>query len=178
MISLYKITDFAKQIIENNVKNKQIAIDFTLGRGNDSIFLSENFKKVLSFDIQKECIEDFRKKNLSNVELILDCHKNIDRYTISLDCGMYNLGYLPDGDKSITTLKESTIISLEKTTKFLNMGGIITVCIYTGHEQGIQEGKAVLDFSSKLDNKSFNVAYLNLINKNFSPAIIVINKVR
>lgn len=178
MINFYKATEFAKYILIENVTNKEVSVDFTLGRGNDSIFLSENFKIVYSFDIQKECIKDFSLKNLPNVKLILDTHANVDEYLDCFDCGMYNLGYLPRGNKSITTLKDSTIKSLTKAVNMLNINGLISVVLYVGHEQGEEEGREVLKFCSGLDNKKFNVAYLNFINKNSPPSLILINRTR
>lgn len=178
MINFYKATDLAKQILIENVENKNISVDFTLGRGNDTLFLSENFKSVYAFDIQRECIQDFEKRNIENVNLILDSHENIDKYLQFFDCGMYNLGYLPCGNKTITTLKTSTIMSLKKATNILNVGGFISIILYVGHDQGKEESLAVLDFCGGLDNKKFNVAYLNFINKNFPPSLVLINKVR
>ena len=178
MINFYKLTDFVKQILIENVNNKHVSVDFTLGRGNDTVFLSENFNFVYSFDIQKECIDDFERRKIENVKLILDTHSNVDKYLNCFDCGMYNLGYLPRGDKTITTLKESTIISLIKATNMLNVGGFISIVLYVGHEQGKDESLEVLNFCSKLDNRKFNVAYLNFINKNSPPSLVLINKVR
>lgn len=178
MKNFYKLTEFTKQILLENIINKNISVDFTLGRGNDSLFLSENFDFVYSFDIQGECIENFRGKNIKNVKLILDTHSNVDKYLKSFDCGMYNLGYLPQGDKSITTLKETTIESLEKAVKMLNVGGIISIILYVGHSQGKEESDSVLNFCSRLDSKEFNIAHLNYINKNYPPSLVLINKVR
>lgn len=178
MINFYKATDLAKQILIENVQDKNISVDFTLGRGNDTLFLSENFKSVYSFDIQKECIEDFEKRNIENVKLIFDSHENVDKHLQFFDCGMYNLGYLPQGNKTITTLKTSTITSLTKASNMLNIGGFISIILYVGHDQGKEESLAVLDFCRGLDNKNFNVAYLNFINKTLPPSLVLINKVR
>lgn len=178
MINIYKLTDFAKEIILNNVVNKDVSVDFTLGRGNDAFFLTENFRYVYAFDIQKQCIDNFINNKVKNIKLILDSNANVDKYLNNFDCGMYNLGYLPCGDKSITTTKESTICSLNKAVNMLNVGGYISIILYVGHENGKEESLAVIDLCSKLDNKKFNVAYINLLNKNFPPSIILINKIR
>lgn len=178
MINFYKLTDLTKQILFENVENKNISVDFTLGRGNDSVFLSGCFNFVYAFDIQEKCIEEFRLREIGNVKLILDTHANVDRYVESFDCGMYNLGYLPNGDKEITTLKESTILSLSKAVEMLNVGGFISIILYIGHEQGRDESLEVLNFCGRLCNKKFNVAYLNLLNKNFPPSLILINRIR
>ena len=126
-MSFYQITDTVKKLLLDNVKEKNISVDFTLGRGNDTIFLSENFNYVYSFDLQKECIE---LKNIQNVKLILDSHENVDKYIDGFDCGMYNLGYLPGSNKEITTNAESTLISLYKAVNILNIGGFISIVLY------------------------------------------------
>ena len=177
-MSFYQITDTVKKLLLDNVKEKNISVDFTLGRGNDTIFLSENFNYVYSFDLQKECIDDFELKNIQNVKLILDSHENVDKYIDGFDCGMYNLGYLPGSNKEITTNAESTLISLYKAVNILKIGGFISIVLYIGHNQGKRESQEVLEFCSRLDNKRFNVAYLNLLNKNNSPSLVLINKMR
>ncbi len=177
-MSFYQITDTVKKLLLDNVKEKNISVDFTLGRGNDTIFLSENFNYVYSFDLQKECIDDFELKNIQNVKLFLDSHENVDKYIDGFDCGMYNLGYLPGSNKEITTNAESTLISLYKAVNILNIGGFISIVLYIGHNQGKRESQEVLEFCSRLDNKRFNVAYLNLLNKNNSPSLVLINKMR
>lgn len=177
-MSFYKITDTAKKLLFENVKVKNISVDFTLGRGNDTLFLSENFNYVYSFDLQKECIDDFKLKNIKNVKLILDSHENVDKYLKEFDCGMYNLGYLPASDKKITTNVESTLISLRKSVDILNVGGFISLVLYVGHDQGKVESQEVLKFCCDLNNKKFNVAYLNLLNKNNPPSLVLINKMR
>ncbi len=177
-MSFYQITDTVKKLLLDNVKEKNISVDFTLGRGNDTIFLSENFNYVYSFDLQKECIDDFELKNIQNVKLILDSHENVDKYIDGFDCGMYNLGYLPGSNKEITTNAESTLISLYKAVNILNIGGFISIVLYIGHNQGKRESQEVLEFCSRLDNKRFNVAYLNLLNKKNPPSLVLINKMR
>lgn len=177
-MNFYKITETAKSILLDQVNCKNIAVDFTLGRGNDTLFLSENFNYVYSFDIQEECIDEFREKNIHNVRLILDSHENVDKYLDRFDCGMYNLGYLPLSDKLITTKASSTIKSLKKAVDILDVNGFISIILYSGHYNGREECDAVLKFCSDLNNKKFNVAYLNLINKINPPSLILINKIR
>ena len=177
-MSFYQITDTVKKLLLDNVKEKNISVDFTLGRGNDTIFLSDNFYYFYSFDLHNECIDDFELKNIQNVKLILDSHENVDKYIDGFDCGMYNLGYLPGSNKEITTNAESTLISLYKAVNILNIGGFISIVLYIGHNQGKRESQEVLEFCSRLDNKRFNVAYLNLLNKNNPPSLVLINKMR
>jgi hypothetical protein len=49
---------------------------------------------------------------------------------------VYNLGYCPGGDHSITTKSETTIESLKSVAQKLRRGGLISVCCYRGHPEG------------------------------------------
>lgn len=172
------ITDLSHDIISNYCVNFNVAVDETLGNGYDSDFLASNFKKVYSFDIQNTAIENYKAKNMSNVELICDSHENIDSYIKeNIDAAMYNLGFLPGGDKSITTTYKSTLNSLEKTSKLLNSGGIITIAIYCGHEQGKEEFNKLLDFVEGLPKDSFGVMLHSYLNRNENaPKLMVIER--
>ena len=79
---LYRLTTrlcHSKSIVECNerkevgikeyVKDKNIAVDATLGNGYDCDFLSSCFKKVYAFEIQKEACEKYIDKN-NNVILV------------------------------------------------------------------------------------------------------------
>ncbi|WP_396276634.1 tRNA (mnm(5)s(2)U34)-methyltransferase [Haloimpatiens lingqiaonensis] len=131
------ISGLAQDIIKDYCSNFDVAIDATLGNGHDSDFLSSIFKKVYSFDIQSYAVENYKNRGKENVVAINSSHEYIDKYVIDrVDCVMYNLGYLPGGDKNITTKAQSTLESLDASLKLLNSGGIITICIYWGHEAG------------------------------------------
>ena len=47
------------EYVHNRIKRKdyQIAIDFTMGNGHDTLFLSKVAKQVYSFDIQQEAFK-------------------------------------------------------------------------------------------------------------------------
>ena len=49
----------------------------------------------------------------------------------------FNLGYLPGGDKTITTVSETTQLALEATKKILIPGGLISLVVYVGHPGGM-----------------------------------------
>ena len=59
------------------------------------------------------------------MQLILDSHSNLDRYIQTpLDAGVFNLGYLPWADKTITTRRETTLEAVEKALSLLRVGGV------------------------------------------------------
>lgn len=52
---------------------------------------------------------------------------------------MYNLGFLPDGDKSVTTRQETSFQGIKEGLELLKYNGIMTICIYRGHVKGENE---------------------------------------
>lgn len=169
------ISKLAQDIIKNYCSNFKVAIDATLGNGHDTDFLSSIFNKVYSFDIQKCAVENYKSRENHNVIAINSSHAHIDKYVQeNVDCVMYNLGYLPGGDKSITTKVDSTLESLEFSLKLLNSGGIITLCIYWGHQEGKKEKESILNFVEKLSKKDFSVMMHSYLNRSNEPPILLI----
>ena len=85
--------EFVHRRIEKN--NYNIAVDFTMGNGYDTLFLSGLANKVYSFDIQEQALVNTKErlKDVNNVELILDSHEHVDKYVDRIDVGIFNLGY-------------------------------------------------------------------------------------
>lgn len=106
------------EYVHNRIKRKdyQIAIDFTMGNGHDTLFLSKVAKQVYSFDIQQEALNNTKKliEDTDNVNLILASHENFDCYVKNFDVGIFNLGYLPNGDHQITTMADSSLQAIKK----------------------------------------------------------------
>lgn len=48
----------------------------------------------------------------------------------------FNLGYLPGGDKTITTESETTLEALKVAKEILMPGGLISLLVYVGHPGG------------------------------------------
>ena len=174
-----------KCICKNSLKFGDIAVDCTLGKGYDTIFLAGlvgNEGKVISFDIQKDAIDKTKEKlksfDYKNITLINDGHENLDNYIQEkVKLFIFNLGYLPGKDHNITTKSETTLKALKKALKLLGDNGIVLLVIYYGHENGKEE-KAVLDeFTRKLDQKIYNVMKTSFINQvNNPPLLICIEK--
>lgn len=60
---------------------------------------------------------------------------------------VFNLGYLPGGDKGITTHTESTLCALREALKLLRVDGLLCVTIYWGHPSGREEREAILTWA-------------------------------
>ncbi|CAM2933174.1 class I SAM-dependent methyltransferase [Hathewaya histolytica] len=169
----------AQDIIKNYCTNFNVAVDCTLGNGYDTDFLCKTFKTVYSFDIQKSAIDNYKNKNISNVILIEDSHSKIKEYLghIKADCFMYNLGFLPGGDKTITTKAEFSLESIKQALGNLNSKGIISICLYIGHKAGKQEEEILLPFLQSLDKSKYAITLHTFLNRSESaPLLIVIEK--
>lgn len=168
------ISELSHHIIKNYCKSFDVAIDATLGNGHDCYFLKNNFRKVYAFDIQEIAVGQYGDKN-EDVICICDCHSKIDTYVHeNIDCIMYNLGYLPGGDKSVTTTYETTLKSLEVALEKLNSGGIISIAIYHGHNAGSIEKDFILSFLKNLNSKTYGVMTHNFYNRSEKAPILAI----
>ncbi|NMM62700.1 rRNA methylase [Clostridium sp. P21] len=175
------ITDVSKlshYIIKNFCNNFGVAVDATLGNGYDTDFLSNNFNKVYSFDIQLCAIEAYKKKSKGNTTLINDSHENFNIYiNDEIDCLMYNLGFMPGGNKKLTTRAKSTMLSLKCGLNKLRKGGLITIAAYKEHAEGKEEEILLIDFVKRLPKNKYAVMLHSFVNRDVNaPILIVIEK--
>lgn len=172
------ISEIAHYVIENFLNNKETAVDATLGNGHDTDFLCKKFKKVYAFDIQECACENYKEKNNENVVVINDSHEKLDEYiSENIDCIIYNLGFLPGGNKKITTNHESSLISIRKGLALLNNGGIAAICIYRGHAEGKIEEKEILKYVKELPKSQYGVMYHEFMNRSKdAPLLLIIEK--
>ena len=119
MIDLLKLH---KHFILTHLKEGDVAVDFTMGNGYDTEFLSKTVGesgRVYAFDVQAQALESTARHLEEvgcpkNYTLIHDSHHNVKNYVKEpFRAGMFNLGWLPGGDKSITTLRETTLPAIE-----------------------------------------------------------------
>ena len=169
------ISDLSHHIVKDFALNKKVAIAATLG---DSDFLSSIFENVYSFDIQKQAGENYKLKEIKNVKIINDSHHLLNKYIDeNVDCIMYNLGFLPGGDKEITTLHNTSLESIKSGLELLNSGGLMTICIYRGHYEGKIEESCILKYLKDLPKNKFGVMVQSYLNReDISPILVVIEK--
>lgn len=181
-----KVLAFSKKLLKEVIDKNSIVVDATCGNGNDTLFLAKtSAKKVYGFDIQQQAISNttelLRSNNIfEKCEIILDSHSNFDKYiTTPLRAVIFNLGYLPNADHSITTLADTTILAVNKFLEKLEIGGRIIIVVYWGHENGKIEKEELLRELTVLDQKNVEVLIYQFINqKNNAPFIIALEKKR
>lgn len=177
-----KLLNYNKSLFKV-LSDKPIYVDFTMGNGLDTLFLCNlsNNCFVYAFDIQQQALDNTKQllelHKKSNYKLILDSHSNINLYVKEdIDGGIFNLGYLPKGNKSITTNAFNTINALEYSLGRLKVKGIISIMVYIGSYNDIHEQDLLLDYVTKLDKHKFNVVLHKLINHDKAPYLIIIEK--
>lgn len=69
----------------------------------------------------------------------------------------FNLGYLPGGDKSVTTKAETTVKAVSDSLGCVCDGGAVTVVVYPGHSEGARESEMLLGFADLLGAGRFKV---------------------
>lgn len=177
------LAEIAKSFFKNKVPENGIAVDFTMGNGYDTVFLSELVPDglVFSFDIQEDAIKSTQKKleenRITNVMLIRDSHDQAKGYITSpINAGMFNLGYLPGGDKNIHTMTESTLSAVKDALEMLAAGGVLTISVYPGHDEGTREGEALVEMLSLIDRHQYSILQCKMLNSPASPFIIAIER--
>ena len=129
-----------------------LAVDATVGNGHDTERLAQLVGpsgRVVGFDIQEQALESARRRLteaalIGRVTLVRDSHANMEAY---LDAAprliAFNLGFLPGGDKTVTTLLDSTMSAVETAMRLLAPAGMLLVCCYPGHAEGQRELRAL-----------------------------------
>ena len=134
--------DLAFEYWKGWLKPTDTVIDATCGNGKDTLRLASLVPqgRVLALDIQEDALKNARKiASLDNVSFFLQSHVSFP-VSSPVKLIVYNLGYLPFGDKSITTLSTTTLQSLEAA---LIWGEAISITCYPGHSEGLIEKNAI-----------------------------------
>ena len=177
----YQITSWCKRMLRDHVKDGAFCIDATMGNGNDTQYLCELAGvngHVLAFDIQDIAVERTRERlekhlPFCNYELILDSHSHLRNYAEpeSVDCIVFNLGYLPSGDHSVATRPDTTLSAIGQGLELLKPGGMMSICIYSGGDSGFEEKESVLSYLKGLDVKKYLVLVTEYYNRPNHPPI-------
>ncbi len=153
-------TNKAKQIALSFLREGDFVIDATCGNGHDTLFLSDTVGesgKVFAFDIQQQAMESSKAlleksgKTPQNVQFVLDSHANLksrlpEAVKGKINCAVFNLGYLPNSDKTVITGPQSTLKALQSCLDIKANRFLLSVLCYVGHEGGQGECEAVRDF--------------------------------
>ena len=177
------LLDLQKHFILTHLHEGDVAVDFTMGNGHDTEFLSKTVGPdghVFAFDVQEQALastsENLKKANCpENYTLILDSHHNVKKYVdVPIKAGMFNLGYLPGSDKTVTTMRKTTLPAIEAAIELMDRDAIILVAVYPGHAEGDAEGKMICEYLSGISRYKLCATRVNILNSPTSPYFIMI----
>jgi hypothetical protein len=183
--------DLAHSYWEKLIEPGDWVIDATCGNGADTLkicqlALRRGEGKVVGMDIQLAAVEStsrlldlkLSEEQRTRVELICRCHSSFPSHckqdTIKLI--VYNLGYLPKGNKGLTTHLATTLESVGKALELIQPGGAVSITCYPGHDEGKKEEDALLAFARTLLPTEWSVCFHRWMNRNDSPSLILIQK--
>ena len=177
------LLELHKYFIRNHLHPGDVAVDFTMGNGHDTEFLSKTVGEsghVYAFDIQEQASASTARRLREagcpeNYTLIHDSHQYVKNYVKTpFRAGMFNLGWLPGGDKSITTLRESTMPAVEAAIDLMDRDAILNIAVYPGHAEGDAEGQMLCTYLSGISRHKICATRVNILNSPTSPYFIVI----
>ncbi|MDE9800368.1 class I SAM-dependent methyltransferase [Staphylococcus delphini] len=181
-----RILPFAKSLIRSHTTSESVVIDATCGNGHDTKFLADLVPNghVYGCDIQQEAIENTKRRvhYYSNVSLFHTGHEWItqyirDEHLTQVHAAIFNLGYLPKGDKSIVTQSTTTLAAVQTIFDVLQPEGIIVLVVYPGHEEGAEESETLMKHLTAFDQQRAHVLKYEFINQqNRPPYVIALEK--
>lgn len=176
------ILDKAKQLTAEVLSDGSIAVDATLGNGHDAVHLAKHIAptgRLFGVDLQPDAVRSSRDRLeragwQEQATLLEGDHADLEDLlptTVvgAVDAVMFNLGYLPGSDHSVTTRPESTVPALEQAVRLLRPGGRVTVVMYRGHPGGAAEYQAVMQWATGLDQERLEVLHYRFANQIHRP---------
>lgn len=136
-----------------------LMLDATAGNGHDTAFLAElagECGTVLAVDRQEEALtrtaallrergltQRVRLARADHADMAVLLARQMPDTEARLDLAVFNLGFLPGGDKRVVTSAATTLTALDSVWERLRPGGLLSVHAYSGHPGGAEEAQAV-----------------------------------
>ena len=163
----------ATDILERAVSPGDTVIDATMGNGRDTLALCRlvgEEGRVYAFDVQPSAVENTRQRLaeaglLKRARLFCMGHEHLaGQVRGPVSAAVFNLGWLPGGDHSVTTRWETTKAAVEAALGLLKGGGVLVICAYPGHPEGDRERAALTAYLAALRPQDFNVLHHRFLN--------------
>lgn len=178
------ISEWCRRFVREAVKPGDICVDATAGTGQDTAFLARLVGAdgcVYAYDIQDTALEQTRRRLEqegleTRVHLIKKNHAEMEADVggEEIACIMFNFGYLPGGDHSISTKPESSVLAVDAGLRILKPGGLMCLCIYSGQDTGYEEKEALLRYLKGLDQRRYLAVVSEYYNRRNDPPIPVL----
>ncbi len=177
----------AHLFLRGRVKAGDRVADATCGNGRDTLLLAQlvgEAGRVWAFDLQEVALAAAKELLaahgvLDRVELVRAGHERLAAEVVdgSLAAVVFNLGYLPGGDRRVITRPATTLPALAAALGLLAPGGLLLVVIYTDHDGAREEEEAVTNWATALEPRSFNVWASRQLNRSAAaPYLVLVEK--
>lgn len=173
-----------KYFLSQHIKPGDTVVDFTMGNGGDTLYLSGAVGKegrVYAFDIQPQALESteaYLKENGApeNYTLICASHHTVKDYVKEpIKAGVFNLGYLPRSkDKTVTTMRKTTMPAVEAALELLSPDGVLLIAVYPGHKEGELEGEMLREYFKTLSRFKVCASEFHILNSPTSPYFFLV----
>ncbi len=180
------LKELHKYFLGKRLSDGAVAVDFTMGNGNDTLFLSKSVGvsgRVYAFDIQEEALASTKARLVAegapeNYTLICASHHLVKDYVKEpIAAGVFNLGYLPgSGKKALTTVRETTMPAVEAAIELLAPDGALIVAVYPGHKEGELEGEMLREYLKTTSRFKICPTEVHILNSPTSPYFFLIEK--
>ena len=179
------LKELHKHFILEHLSPGEVAVDFTMGNGNDTLFLSKavgESGRVYAFDIQEMALNSTRERLISenapkNYTLICASHDRVREFVKEpIKAGMFNLGYLPGADHSVTTMRETTMAAVEAAIELLLPDGVLIIAVYPGHDEGSLEGDMLREYFKTTSRYKICPSEFRILNSQASPYFFLVEK--
>ena len=156
------VTAAAREQLASFLRAGDWVVDATAGRGHDCVELAAAVGpagRVIGVDIQESAVESasvrMAEQHLAQVDVLRGCHSDWSallppEWKGQVKAFVYNLGYLPGGDHSLTTGTGTTLQSIQEAFQWLSPDGVMRIVAYRGHPGGEEEYQAVRALLPKL----------------------------
>jgi len=179
---------WAQALMEKALYPGARAVDATMGNGRDTLWLCQRVGPeghVYAFDVQPEAVERTRLRLKSEglserATLFCRGHQHMaDAVPEPVDAVMFNLGWLPGAVHAVTTRMETTLIAVDAALGLLKPQGLLTVCVYPGHDEGARELEALTGWASGLDPVRYDAMTKRYLNQpNCPPVLLAVKRKR
>ncbi len=165
-----RLTKLAHALLGASLRPGDTVLDATAGNGHDTMFLARQVGpsgRVYAMDIQEAALTSARARLAAEsldarVTWIPGDHAHLaellpENTKGRLRAVVFNLGYLPGGDRSVTTRAASTCAALESVLALLGPAGLLSVTCYRGHPGGDTEYHVVREWFTRQGDRLANV---------------------
>lgn len=155
------------QFMAAHIHMGDTVIDGTAGRGRDALFLCRlvgDTGRVIAMDIQADAVAQTTalltaEGCIHRATVVQDCHSRMGQYAAPETVAgiMFNFGWLPGGDHTTFSHGDTSIAAIAAGLELLKPGGVMSLCIYHGRENGTAERDAILAWLPTVDNRRYTV---------------------